>query len=49
MMISVTEVSLKLFEEVKTEQSLQVDTVSGATVSTKAYLKAIENALTDNH
>jgi uncharacterized protein with FMN-binding domain len=27
-------------------QSLQVDTVSGATVTTKAYLKAVENAVT---
>ncbi|MEA4882483.1 MAG: FMN-binding protein [Clostridia bacterium] len=28
-------------------QSLQVDTVSGATITTKAYLKAVENALTE--
>lgn len=28
------------------EQSLQVDTISGATYSSKAILKAIENALT---
>ncbi|MEA4884359.1 MAG: FMN-binding protein [Clostridia bacterium] len=27
-------------------QSLQVDTVSGATITAKAYLKAVENALT---
>ncbi len=26
-------------------QSLQVDAVSGATLTTKAYLKAVENAL----
>ena len=29
------------------EQSIDVDTVSGATVSSKAFLKAIENALSD--
>jgi major membrane immunogen (membrane-anchored lipoprotein) len=27
------------------EQSLQVDTISGATLTSKAFLKAIENAL----
>jgi uncharacterized protein with FMN-binding domain len=26
-------------------QSLQVDTISGATLTSKAYLKAVENAL----
>jgi uncharacterized protein with FMN-binding domain len=36
----------KLFQQVKEKQSLQVDTVSGATVHTKAILKSIENALT---
>jgi uncharacterized protein with FMN-binding domain len=28
------------------EQSLQVDAVTGATITSKAFLKAIENALT---
>lgn len=33
-------------QKVIDRQTLEVDTVSGATVSTKAVLKAIENALT---
>lgn len=44
MMVAAPEVSSKLFDEVKNEQSLQVDAVSGATVTSKAYLKALENA-----
>ncbi len=35
----------KIYDSVLTSQSLAVDTVSGATVSSKAYLKAIEEAL----
>jgi uncharacterized protein with FMN-binding domain len=35
-----------VIDRVMDRQSLEVDTVSGATVSTKAVLKAIENALT---
>jgi uncharacterized protein with FMN-binding domain len=35
----------ELFDRVLKAQSLQVDTVSGATLTSKAYLKAIENAL----
>lgn len=35
----------KLFQQVKERQSLQIDTVSGATVSTKTILKSIENTL----
>jgi uncharacterized protein with FMN-binding domain len=35
----------ELFQRVEQAQSLQVDTVTGATVTSKAYLKAIENAL----
>ena len=46
MVVVVADVAFNLFDEVIREQSLQVDAVSGATVSTKAYLKAIENALT---
>ena len=37
--------SQKLFESIIASQSLKVDTVSGATATTKAYLKAIEDAL----
>ncbi len=36
----------KVVHQVKEKQSLQIDTVSGATVHTKAILKSIENALT---
>jgi uncharacterized protein with FMN-binding domain len=35
----------KIIDEVVNSQSLQVDTVTGATVSSKVILKAIENAL----
>lgn len=35
----------KLYGNVIEAQSLEVDTVSGATITTKAYLKAIEDAL----
>jgi uncharacterized protein with FMN-binding domain len=34
-----------LYERVIQSQSLQVDTISGATLTSKAYLKAVENAL----
>jgi uncharacterized protein with FMN-binding domain len=34
-----------LIREVLERQSLQVDTVSGATISTRAFLKAVEDAL----
>jgi len=34
-----------LFDQILLKQTLQVDTVSNATVNSKAYLKAIENAL----
>lgn len=37
--------SKKLFENVIKTQNTTVDTISGATVTSKAYLKAIENAL----
>lgn len=40
-----SDLSKKLFDQVIQKQSLQVDTVSNATVTNKAYLKAIENAL----
>lgn len=35
----------ELFERVIQAQSLQVDTISGATLTSKAYLQAVENAL----
>jgi uncharacterized protein with FMN-binding domain len=34
-----------LYERVIEAQSLQVDTVSGATLTSKAYLKSVEDAL----
>ncbi len=34
-----------LYERVIEAQSLQVDTISGATLTSKAYLQAVENAL----
>lgn len=40
-----TEIKNKLFQRVIDKQSLQVDTISGATITSKAYLKSIENAL----
>ena len=39
------DVSVKLFAAVIEKQTVAVDTVSGATVSSKAYLKAVQNAL----
>ncbi len=39
------EVTDELFGRIIDAQSLDVDTVSGATISSKGYLKAIENAL----
>ena len=36
----------ELFSRVINAQNTTVDTVSGATVTSKAYLKSIENALT---
>lgn len=35
----------ELFARVIRAQSLQVDTISGATLTSKAYLKGVENAL----
>lgn len=34
-----------LFNQVKTTRSLQVDVISGATLTSKTHLKALENAL----
>ena len=38
-------ISEKMFNQVIEEQSTSVDVVSGATVTSKSYLKSIENAL----
>jgi uncharacterized protein with FMN-binding domain len=43
--VAVPDVSNELFADVIEKQSAAVDTVSGATVSSKAYLKAVQNAL----
>jgi uncharacterized protein with FMN-binding domain len=40
------EVTQELINEVMAKQNTDVDVVSGATVTSKAYLKAMENALT---
>lgn len=37
--------SALLYDSVIKAQSLQVDTISGATLTSKAYLKSVENAL----
>lgn len=40
-----SEVTQKAVGAVLEAQSLQIDTVSGATITTRAFLKAVENAL----
>ena len=40
------EVTRRTLEAIIETQSLEVDAVSGATITAKAYLKAVENALT---
>jgi len=44
-MIGLEGMSNRLFENVIKEQSLDVDIETGASITSKAYLKAIENAL----
>ncbi|MFZ5351453.1 MAG: FMN-binding protein [Bacillota bacterium] len=39
------EFTSKLYNSVIDSQSLQVDTISGATITSKAYLKSVEDAL----
>jgi uncharacterized protein with FMN-binding domain len=39
-------VTRRTLEAIIETQSLEVDAVSGATITAKAYLKAVENALT---
>jgi uncharacterized protein with FMN-binding domain len=41
----IADVENKLIKEVIDNQSTKVDTISGATISSKAILKAIENAI----
>ena len=41
-----TEVTEELINQVIEKQYITLDTISGATVTCKAYLKSIENALT---
>lgn len=42
-----TDITNEILEQVEGEQSLDVDTVSGATVTTNALLKAVEVALVE--
>jgi len=44
-MSGIKDIGERVFKKVEEQQSLQIDTVSGATVHTKAVLKSIENAL----
>lgn len=44
-LFSKEEVTKDLIDRVIEEQKINVDTITGATVTSKAYLKAIENAL----
>ncbi len=46
-MFTKPETSAELFQKVVDAQSTEVDAVAGATVTCHAYLKAIENALTE--
>ncbi len=46
-MFAKQETSAQLFQRVVDAQSTKVDAVAGATVTCNAYLKAIENALTE--
>jgi uncharacterized protein with FMN-binding domain len=39
------EVTKELFNNVVKEQNINIDAVSGSTITSKAYLKSIENAL----
>lgn len=45
MMVVIPGVSSQVFAAVMEDQSLQADSASGATVTSKAYLKSLENAL----
>ena len=41
-------ITKELFDRVKGSQNTQIDTISGATVTSMAYLKSIENAVSSN-
>jgi len=43
--VSLTDIPEKVINRVIEKQSLNIDTITGATVTSKAILKAIENAL----
>ena len=47
-MFKIDEVTKTLFDRVIQNQSLDVDVETGATVTSHAYLKAVENALEGN-
>jgi uncharacterized protein with FMN-binding domain len=47
MIIVIPDLSVQVFDQVKAKQSLHIDSMSGATVSVKAYLKSLERALDD--
>lgn len=47
-MIALEGLSDRLFNRVIENQSIDVDIETGSTITSKAYLKAIENALGDN-
>ena len=42
-----TDISEEVFDRVIEAQNTDIDTVTGATITTNAYLKAIENALSE--
>lgn len=44
-LFSKPEVTKELFNNVVTEQNINVDAISGSTITSKAYLKSIEDAL----
>jgi uncharacterized protein with FMN-binding domain len=44
-LFSKPEVTKELFNNVVKEQNINVDAISGSTITSKAYLKSIENAL----
>jgi uncharacterized protein with FMN-binding domain len=42
------EITASIIDEILTKQSLDIDIQSGATITTKAYLKSILNAINEN-
>jgi len=41
------DISDDLFKEIIKNQNIKIDVISGATATSKAYLKSVENALTN--